>query len=138
MPIMFYPHVDDANNGTLKERIDVLSEAAARYKAAMTEGSSKAPIGGQVALATLPREITHAFNWEEIAVVLREIREMPEVSKDDKIKKADYLMKLAEVYEVLRDTKMPKLEAVRLALTNESNQLTGNKAAAPGSAAPGP
>ena len=43
----------------------------------------------------------------------------------NKLAKADHLKKLAEVYEVLRAARMPKLEAVRLALMNESMQLRG-------------
>jgi hypothetical protein len=121
MPLTFYPHLEDAQKGTLLERIDVLMEAAERYKAIILDESHKVPLDPNKRM--VPRELTAAYNWEEIARVLRQIREQPEGNKLDKIKKGDLLAKLAEVYEVLRAAKMSKLEAVRLALISESNQL---------------
>lgn len=123
MPLTFYPHLEDAQKGTLLERIEVLMEAAERYKAIILDETNKAPVDPSKRM--MPRELTAAYNWEEIARVLREIRELPEGSKIDKVKKGDLLAKLAEVYEVLRAAKMSKLEAVRLALISESNQLRG-------------
>ena len=121
MSITFYPHVDDAGNGTLHDRIEVLSEAAARYKAAVLDMD-----GGKVGRhVELPKDIALSFNWDAIAAALREIREKPEGTKDDRLAKANYLEKLAEVYEALRGARMSKLEAVRLALMTESNQLRG-------------
>lgn len=124
MSLTFYPHSDDTRKGTLDERIEVLSDAAERYKAIILE---TAPPAADTTnhKRTTPRDLTAAFNWEEIARVLREIREFPEINKNDKMKKADLLTKLAEVYEVLRAAKMSKLEAVRLALISEANQLRG-------------
>jgi len=134
MTITFYPHIDDANLGTLTERIEVLAEAAERYKAAVLDSVAKSPALGaahEVKPASAPKDIPHAYNWEELAIVLREIREQPEGTKEDRAKKADYLTKLAEIYEVLRAAKMSKLEAVRLALANEASQLRGGSAAVP-------
>ena len=74
----------------------------------------------------IPRDMTHAYNWDELAKVMREIREMPEANSAAKLVKAGRLTKLAEVYEVLRGAKMAKLEAVRIALMNEANQLKGS------------
>jgi hypothetical protein len=54
---------------------------------------------------------------------------LPEHNQASRLTKAGYLAKLAEVYEVLRGAKMPKLEAVRLALINEANQLKSASAA---------
>lgn len=129
MPLVFYPHPDDTHKGSFEERIDVMMDAAQRYKAVVLDVASKpeaAPVeangGGR---RTIPRDMTIAYNWEEIALLLREIREMPEAAKPDKIRKGNLLAKLAEVYEVLRGAKMSKLEAVRLALVNEANQLRG-------------
>lgn len=125
MALTFYPHSDETHKGTLTERIEVLMEAAERYKAIVLDLASKrepVPEGKR----SVPRELTHAYNWEEIARVLREIRELPEGGKAEKVRKGDLLAKLAEVYEVLRAAKMSKLEAVRLALISESNQLRGS------------
>ena len=82
--------------------------------------------GAVSAKLAVPREMTHAFNWQEVARMLREIREMPEANQSSRVSKADHLTKLAEIYEILRAAKMPKLEAVRLALMNEANHLRGS------------
>lgn len=128
MPLTFYPYSEDAQKGSLEERMDVLMEAAERYKAIVLDVTAKPASTSEdnVKKRMTPREQLAAYNWEEIARVLREIREMPEGSKADKLKKADVLTKLAEVYEVLRGAKMSKLEAVRLALISEANQLRGS------------
>ena len=125
MALTFYPHSDDAQKGTLKERVEVLMEAAERYKAIVLDVSVSVDTSTEKKRA-VPRDQNAAYNWEEIARLLREIREMPEISREDKVKKADLLTKLAEVYEVLRAAKMSKLEAVRLALISEATQLRGS------------
>jgi hypothetical protein len=127
MPLTFYPHLEDSQRGMLEERIDVLMEAAERYRAVVLDESSKAVVNDP-AKRMVPREQRAAYNWEEIAHVLREIRGLPEGNKLDKLKKGDLLGKLAEVYDVLRAAKMSKLEAVKLALISESNQLRGGAA----------
>ena len=124
MPITFYPHLEDAEKGSLEERIELLMEGAERFKAVVLDESNKPPVTDASKRLT-PRDQNAAYNWEEIARVLRGVRELPEGSKPDKLKKAEMLTKLAEVYEVLRGAKMSKLEAVRLALISESNQLRG-------------
>lgn len=127
MPLTFYPHSDDAQKGSYEDRIELLMESAERFKAIVLDTSAKSEPTGEdtAARRTTPKDQAYAFNWEEIAILLREIRELPEVNKSDRAKKADLLAKLAEVYEVLRAAKMSKLEAVRLALINEANQLRG-------------
>lgn len=126
MSLTFYPHPDDTENGTLEERIEILSEAAERYKAAVMElGAAKEVLDNTNNKRSVPRDLKIAYNWEEIARVLKEIKDMPEVSPSSKTKKVDLLKKLAEVYEVLRGAKMAKLEAVRLAIINEADQLKG-------------
>jgi hypothetical protein len=122
---MFYPHPDDVQKGSLIERIEVLMEAAERYKAIVLDASTHAEPANETK-RMVPRDLKAAYNWEEIARVLREIRELPEAQKNDKTKKGNLLAKLAEVYEVLRAAKMSKLEAVRLALVSEANQLRGS------------
>lgn len=124
MPLTFYPHPDDAQKGTLLERIEILMEAAERYKAVILDTAAKSNAETKKNYMT-PRDQGVAYNWEEIAHVLREIRELPEGTKSEKTTKETLLTKLAEVYEVLRAAKMSKLEAVRLALINEANQLRG-------------
>lgn len=120
----FYPHEDDVSSGTLEQRLDALMEGAERFKAAVLDAAEKPLIAADAAKRrTTPRGITVAFNWEEIARTLREIREIPESNSAQKLSKADKLMKLAEVYEVLRGAKMPKLEAVRIALVNEAAEI---------------
>lgn len=130
MTLTFYPHSDDTQKGSLEERIEILMDAAERFKAIIlddklnkAEGDSDVDEMG--VRRSVPRDLAAAYNWEEIARVLREIRELPEVSKTDKQTKGLLLGKLAEVYEVLRGAKMSKLEAVRLALVSESSQLRG-------------
>jgi len=124
MPLTFYPHSDDAEKGSLDERVETLKTAAEEYKA-VVEDVSQSPKEEEKLRGTIPRDLTIAYNWEEIARILREIRELPEIDKHDKDYKADMLMKLSEIYEVLRSAKMPKLEAVRLALMSEAKQLNG-------------
>lgn len=125
MTLTFYPHPDDAQKGSLEERIEILMEAAERYRTIIVDMTQKVEIPPveSVRRRLVPRDQTAAYNWEEIARVLREVREMPEISKADKVKKAYILIKLSEVYEILRAAKMSKLEAVRLALIGEANQL---------------
>ncbi len=125
MPINFYPHDEDLVAGSILERLELLTEAAERYKAVVLDKGTTAVSadtnGEKKRIA--PRDITSAYNWGGLAKILREIRELPEVTAANKTAKADQLTKLADVYEVLRGAKMPKLEAVRLALINEANQL---------------
>ena len=126
MALTFYPHSDDVQKGSILERIDLLMDAAERYKAVMLDATSKSEDGGELKKILTPRHQIAAYNWEEISRVLREIRDFAEISKPDKERKSQLLNRLAEVYEVLRAAKMPKLEAVRLALISEANQLRGN------------
>jgi len=119
MSLLFYPQ-EDVLTGTLSERIDNLMEAAERFKAIMLDDAK-----GADAKRMTPREQVAAYNWEEIARVLRQVREEPESTKIDKKKKSELLIKLSEVYEILRGAKMPKLEAVRIALISESSHLQG-------------
>lgn len=122
MALTFYPHPDDVYKGSLTERVELFMEAAERYKAAVLGIATPAvPVDEKKRLT--PRDQTIAFNWEGIARILRDIREMPEINKSDKLRKGELLTKLAEIYEVLRAAKMSKLEAVRLALISEANQL---------------
>lgn len=125
MPLTFYPHADDAQKGSFEDRIDLLREAAERYKSIVLDATAKPEAALGEAKRATPKDQAVAYNWEEIAILLREIRSLPEMNKADKAKKATLLTKLAEVYEVLRGAKMSKLEAVRLALINEANQLSG-------------
>jgi DNA segregation ATPase FtsK/SpoIIIE-like protein len=126
MPLMFYPHPDDTQKGSLNERLDVIMEAAERFKAVILDSAKKDVPEDQNKKRMTPRDQVAAYNWEEIARILREIRELPEANKPEKDKKAELLTNLAEVYEVLRGAKMSKLEAVRLALISEANQLRGS------------
>lgn len=120
MALMFYPHNDDAQRGTLDEQIDLLMEAAERYRVAVQEVGAKESVPGK---RMAPKDLVASYNWEEIAFVLRGIRDLPEGSKSERLRKAGLLTKLAEIYEVLRSAKMSKLEAVRLALIGEANHL---------------
>ena len=126
MVLTFYPHEDDTQKGTLNERIEILMEAAERYKALILDETTKVKSSVDTTKKwMIPRDQVAAYNWEEVARVLKEVRELPEIDKLDKSNKSQLLAKLAEVYEVLRAAKMPKLEAVRIALISESNQLRG-------------
>jgi hypothetical protein len=125
MTLTFYPHPDDTQKGTLDDRIEVLMDAAERFKAVVLEDKVFMPGENDENKRVAPRDQLAAFNWEEISRVLREVRELTESNATDKAKKSKLLSKLAEVYEVLRAAKMSKLEAVRLALMNEAAQLRG-------------
>ena len=122
MPLTFYPHSDDAQKGSIDERIETLMSAAEEYRAIILDTGSKP---ASTESRGVSRDLKVAFNWEEITRILREVRELAEINKGDKLRKASLLSKLAEIYEVLRSSKMSKLEAVRLALISEANQLKG-------------
>lgn len=129
MPVLFYPQDDEVASGTPEQKLEVLLESAERYKAAVLDLSRKNvenPAPMDTKKRGIPRDMTHAYNWDELAKVMREIRELPESNSAAKLVKAARLTKLAEVYEVLRGAKMAKLEAVRIALMNEANQLKGS------------
>lgn len=126
MPINFYPYEDDLKkdiNTSLDEKIELLLEAAERFKAVMTDPANTAVVDSKH--RAVPADLKVAYNWDGLAQVLREVRQMPESSPGDKRVKGERLLKLAEVYEVLRAAKMQKLEAVRLALVNEANHIRG-------------
>jgi hypothetical protein len=129
--MIFYPHQEDLMTSSSVDKLEVLLEAAQRYKAAILDSLAKNVDGGlaESKVRATPREIDHAFNWDEMAKLMRELRDLPEGTQTARITKSDRLMKLAEIYEVLRAAKMPKLEAVRLALVNEASQLKGSSAA---------
>ena len=118
MSIIFYPHENELDSSTLAERLEALLESAERYKAAVLDASK-----GETQPRGVPKDLTHAYNWDEIAKTLREIRDLSEANQESKLLKAERLAKLAEIYETLRGAKMSKLEAVRLALMNEVGQL---------------
>lgn len=121
MPIIFYPHEDDTKKGTLEQRLEVLAESADRYKATVLDSPASSE------RAHTPRDISISMNWDEMASVLKEIREMTESDEGDRHRKAHLLAKLADIYEVLRDARMSKLEAVRLALAAESQQIRNGR-----------
>jgi hypothetical protein len=125
MPLTFYPHSGDIESGSHETKLEVLLEAAERYKALVLDRGKNPETSADSQKRMIPREMQYAFNWDELAKILRELRDLPEGNASARLSKADSLMKLSEVYEVLRGAKMPKLEAVRLALVNEVNQLRG-------------
>ena len=132
MALTFYPHEDDLERAAsipVAEKLEILLEAAERYKAIVLDASAAASLPADTeALGprrTTPADLKVAFNWEGIAQVLSEIRALSETGPREKASKAANLTKLSEVYEVLRAAKMPKLDAVRLSLVNEANQLRG-------------
>lgn len=118
MSLLFYPNLEDADRGNLEQRIEVLMEAAEKFKAIVLDEANK-----EKRVVNTPKEQSAAYNWEEISKVLRAVREIQEANKVEKLRKSILLTKLAEVYEVLRAAKMSKLEAVRIALISESNHL---------------
>lgn len=122
MTITFYPPEEDIKkniSASLETKIDVLLEAAKRYRAAVNEPVRTHP------QSAVPADLRVSYNWDCLAAILREVRELSEANPNDKQLKEGYLLRLAQVYEVLRASKMQKLEAVRLALVAEANQLRG-------------
>jgi len=133
MPVIFYPQEDEIELGSLDQKIEILQEAAERYKAIILDVSGKY-VGGaarDVSKRLVPRDLGHAYNWEGVARILREVRELPESAPSLRLSKAMKMQKLADVYEILRGAKMSKLEAVRMALANEASQLKAQAGAAP-------
>lgn len=132
MSINFYPSLEDLIRGTFEERLELLLDAAESYKTVVLETISRKTANDQSEAdvkSLAPKDLTHVYNWDEIAVILREIRELPEGSNTTRVRKANLLGTLAEIYEVLRAARMSKLEAVRLALVSEANQLRGGSSA---------
>jgi hypothetical protein len=134
MPLTFYPHDEDAALGSIQERLEMMMEAAERYKAVVLDPATFAVDESEKAeekKPLTPKDLRVAFNWQEITKIMREIRELTESNQSSKATKADRLMRLSEIYEVLRGAKMSKLEAVRLALVSEANQLRAGGGTAP-------
>ena len=129
MVMIFYPHEDELTTSTMDQKLEVLLESAERYKVMVLDGGQQELPSANSAekKRATPRDIRYSFNWEDISRLLRHIREMPEANPSSKLLKAAKLRKLAEVYEVLRAAKMPKLEAVRIALMNESTHLSAGQ-----------
>lgn len=126
MAMTFYPHEDDFDSSETSAKLELLMQGAERYKSIVLETAAK-PVEVDPAKRMVPREMSYAYNWQALAKLLRELREMPEQNPANRLTKASHLAKLAEIYEILRGAKMPKLEAVRLALINEANQLKSGK-----------
>src|SRR5690349_7107998 len=113
MALTFYPHEGDLEFITPSEKLEILADAAERYRSVVLEISDKAPKEeSNSKKRMIPREMKYAFNWDELAKLLREIRDLPENNQPNRLTKAERLSKLAEIYETLRAAKMPKLEAV--------------------------
>lgn len=119
MTIKFYPYEESLSAVSVQEKLAILLDAAEQYKGAVLDITSDAA----AKKGLTPRDIKIAFNWQEIAKILREVRDMQEGAPTLKKTKMECLTKLAEIYEVLRAAKMPKLDAVRMALVNEANHL---------------
>jgi hypothetical protein len=122
MTLTFYPHEDHLETSSLSEKLEALMDAAELYKATVLDLETKKEVASSTK-RSVPKDLQMAYNWDEIVGVLHEIRELPEATPVNKNAKADSLTKLAEIYEVLRSAKMPKLEAVRVALVAEAAQL---------------
>jgi hypothetical protein len=133
MALLFYgdPFIEEGGTSSyMKERLEQLKESAERYKAVVLDSTPRSSVvDHNEGKLMLPKDLAISYNWEAIAIVLREIREMPENSGQARHSKAEHLMKLSEIYEILRAAKMSKLEAVRVALMTEANQLRGGSAA---------
>jgi hypothetical protein len=123
MAIVFYPNEYKLEATTIDQKLEILLDAAEQYKTTILDAISKTEDGAQSKKRNSPRDVTFSYNWEEIAKVLKEIRDLPENNPIVKKSKSAYLNRLADVYEILRSAKMPKLEAVRLALINEASHL---------------
>jgi len=121
--ILFYPQDDEMEAADADGKLEILLSSAERYKAFVLDASSAHPVTEK----KTPHDIPVAYNWDGLAALLRQIREMPESSPAARLAKAMKLEKLVTIYEVLRSAKMSKLEAVRLALMSECAQLRANK-----------
>jgi len=127
MALVFLPQDDELEASQLSQKLEVWLEASERYKALILDASIKSVDAANKRIA--PRDMVYSINWNGLSKLMRQIRELPEGSPSGKVLKAGALTKLADIYEVLRGAKMPKLEAVRIALANEAKQLTGGSQA---------
>lgn len=114
MTLKFYPAHDEIR-GSLEDKVILLMQAAKNFKKVANENEIK-PI--------VPRELNAAYNWQGAARVIAEIRDLPENVLTEKQYKCKLLLELADVYLILSEAKMAKLEAVRLALIGEANIIT--------------
>ena len=129
MSVKFHPSLEDAAgshnlNYSLEDRIELLASAAEKYKAEVMDMPARPVLEDDREFA--PKDIPVAFNWGEMASMLVDVRDLPEGDEEARHHKSHMLKKLAEIYEVLRAARMSKLEAVRLALITEANQLKGD------------
>ena len=135
MTLTFYPHSEDAQKGSIEDRVEVLMDGAIRYKAAILDLTEKRAQSEDAQKSSdrhmVPRDQPVAYNWDEIAIVLREVRGLATSKQNERVRKEKLLSKLAEIYEVLRDAKMTKLESVRLVLVGEASQLREGSSAPP-------
>lgn len=121
MSLIFYPTSNKVNQGSLEERLDCLKAGASEFKE-ITINTTPELLQKTHHVRT-PREQKVAYNWDAISKVLREIRALTENVEAEKEKKATLLLTLADIYAILRDARMSKLEAVRVALKSEAMQL---------------
>lgn len=121
MSLVFHPTSNKLNQGTLEERLDCLKKGASEFKE--ITNNTMPELLQKNHHARVPREQICAFNWDAIAKLLREIRALSENLTSEKEKKAKLLLMLAEIYAILRDARMNKLEAVHVALKSEAMQL---------------
>jgi hypothetical protein len=122
MALIFYPSDDrcvDFNKMSYRDRIATVRESAERYRDHIL-----AQIKEQNSISCArPSLLQAAYNWDIIATLINEVRQMPEATELNKAGKAGYLKELAEVYATLRSARMPKLEITRLELCQEAEKL---------------
>lgn len=125
MAIIFYPSEDVIKKNektSYRDKIAILRDAAEKYKTYVLEQISS----NKELRVVKPSLLKAAFNWDFIVKVLQEIYSTPEDSAEERALKADNLLKLSEVYSILRTARMPKLENTRFALFQYSHKLTND------------
>ncbi len=116
MAISFMPK-SDACKGDLTQRLALIMDAALQYKTLMGQAEES--------LKKTPGDIKISFNWVLMGKLFKEIQELPENSAESKFVKVKQIKRLIDVYEVLRQAKMAKLESVKTLLLSEIRQLEG-------------
>lgn len=122
MTLIFYPNedvVERSSRSSIRDKIGILLDAAAKYKAyVLNQVNAKKAL--HFAKPVLQQS---TFNWDFIVQVMRDIYDLPEEELAERQIKSDSLLKLSEVYSVLRSARMPKLENTRVALFQYAHKL---------------
>ena len=75
MTMIFYPHDDDLESSSMEQRLEIMLTGAERYKAAVLDVTTDSALDAKKPMT--PREVKNAYNWQELAKLLRQISKAP-------------------------------------------------------------